>query len=84
MQADKLSGNAPGNPQRAHESQPVKTDISHDEVARKQSEVQKQSPVPTQIKQGKTVTLTQVTARAPNACPRFWALAPGTNSREGR
>ena len=60
MQADKLSKGAPSNPRHAHESQPVKTDIPHDDVSRKQSEMQKQNPVPTQIKQGNTVTLKQV------------------------
>ena len=60
MQADKLSKGAPGHPSNAHESQPVKTDIPHDDVSRKQSEMQKQNPVPTQIKQGNTVTLKQV------------------------
>ena len=60
MQADKLSKGAPGHPSSAHESQPVKTDNPHDDVSRKQSEMQQQNPVPAQIKQGNTVTLTQV------------------------
>ena len=60
MQADKLSKGAPGHPTNAHESQPVKTDIPNGDVSRKQSEMQKHNPVPTQIKQGSTVTLKQV------------------------
>ena len=74
MQAEKLSKGAPGHPTNAHESQPVKTDIPHDDVSRKQSDVQKQNPVPTQIKQGNTVTLTQVhsiTSALPPRMPAF-------------
>ena len=74
MQADKLSKGAPGHPSSAYQSQPVKTDIPHDDVSRKQSDVQKQNPVPTQIKQGITVTLKQVnviTSAWPPRMPAF-------------
>ena len=74
MQADKLSKGAPGHPTHAHESQPVKTGIPHDDVSRKQSEMQKQNPVPTQIKQGNTVTLTQVSSKISAWPPRMPAF----------
>ena len=61
MQSSKLTKDAPAHPKNA--PQPA-TDIPHEDVSKKQSEAQKKYPVPTQVKQGDTVTLTQVGARA--------------------
>lgn len=57
MQSDKLSKTAPANPINA--PQPA-TGIPHEDISKKQSDSQKAYPVPTQVKQGDTVTLTQV------------------------
>ena len=57
MQSDKLNKSAPAHPSNA--TQPA-TDIPHEDVWKKQSEVQKEYPVPTMVKQGNSVTLTQV------------------------
>ena len=57
MRADKLTKDAPAHPTNASQSA---TDIPHEDVSKKQSDVQKQYPVPTMVKQGDTVTLTQV------------------------
>ena len=59
MQSSKLTKDAPAHPNNA--PQPA-TDIPHEDVSKKQSEAQKKYPVPTQVKQGDTVTLTQVGA----------------------
>jgi len=56
MQSDKLNKNAPAHPTNVQ--QPAAA-IPHNEVSLKQSDVQKQIPAPTQVKQGNTVTLTQ-------------------------
>ncbi|CAL5223894.1 g6489 [Coccomyxa viridis] len=56
MQSSKLTKDAPAHPKNA--PQPA-TDVPHEDVSKKQSEAQKKYPVPTQVKQGDTVTLTQ-------------------------
>lgn len=57
MHSDKLDKSAPAHPSKS--SQPA-TDIPHKDVSKKQSGVEKEYPVPTMVKQGNTVTLTQV------------------------
>lgn len=68
MQSDKLNKNAPAHPTNA--PQPA-TAIPHDEVSLKQSDVHKQSSAPTQVKQGNTVTLTQVEYPLSSGMPAF-------------
>ena len=68
MQSDKLTKSAPAHPTNAP---PPATAIPHDEVSLKQSDVQKQNPVRTQVKQGNTVTLTQVEDSLPSGMPVF-------------
>ena len=76
MQSSKLTKDAPAHPKNA--PQPA-TDIPHEDVSKKQSEAQKKYPVPTQVKQGDTVTLTQVDARAhpmPVSASRYLCNSP--------
>ncbi len=76
MQSSKLTKDAPAHPKNA--PQPA-TDVPHEDVSKKQSEAQKKYPVPTQVKQGDTVTLTQVRActhpRPVSAC-RHLCISP--------
>jgi len=68
MQSDKLNKNAPAHPTNVQ--QPAAA-IPHDEVSLKQSNGQKQTPAPTQVKQGNTVTLTQVGHPLSSGMPAF-------------